>query len=171
MRIVRIRASGESILFSYATVANEMRGPWLGRVIDHAAMAKAEAAGKPWNTFGMIKNGKTVMTPKQHWLLVRLASAWPNGYQIAILKCVLADWTGFMVRAKAAMTYAQDLRTDDTDREVDGLRHQDYPTLRHMLRFPIAAMDLYSDAEQDVYSERATRAMESRLGPRAGWNN
>jgi hypothetical protein len=170
MSIVRVRALGERLLFSYPTIANWMHGPWLARAIDLDAIAMAAANGKAWNTGGTIQDGKAVMTKRQHWFLVRLASAWPNGHQIAILKCVLADWPGFVVRANSAMELAQDRITGDTNLPVKGKKFLDFPTLSLMARFPVAAIEQYQDFLMECVAEEATQAREKRFGPRAGWN-
>jgi hypothetical protein len=168
--LVRIRAPGEPILLSYATIAIRMKEPWLARAIDLDAIAMAAANGKAWNTGGTIKDGKARMTKHQHYFLVRLASAWPNGHQIAILKCVLAHWSDFKVRADAAMALAQDRKTGDTDLPVKGKRFLNFPTLSLMLRFPLAAIELYQDFLMEGVAEQATQAMEKVHGPRSGWN-
>jgi hypothetical protein len=159
--LVRVLAPGEKVTLTPATVANQMRKVWENREIDHAAeakaKAKAEAAGKPWkpwNTAGMIENGKPIMSKWQHRALIRLATLWPAGLQLAIFKCVMGNWKGFAVRAKTAMTAAQDLKTgfplktEETNWKVDGLKFYMFPTLELMLRYPDAAVELYEETLQ-----------------------
>jgi hypothetical protein len=142
-KIVRVLGPGEAVKKTPQRVANEMRRVWLAREIDQHAIAEAAEAGKPWKTHDLIEGGKVKVSSKEHGCLVGLADVWPDGYQVAILKCVLDDWTGFMVGAKMAAAAAQDADTGDPDLPVKGMKFYHHPSLPVIRKYAGAAAELY----------------------------
>ncbi len=143
MKIIRVLSPGEEAKKTPQRVANEMRKVWANRKIDHAAIAAAAEAGKPWKTDDLIEDGKVKVSPREHGCLVGLAEVWPDGHQMAILKCVLEDWTGFIVLAKMTAEAAQDAETGDTDLPVPGAKFFNHPTLPVVRKFAEAAVEFY----------------------------
>lgn len=142
-KIVRVLGPGEEPKKTPQRVANEMRKVWERRKIDHAAIAAAAKAGKPWKTGDLVEDGKVKVSKREHGCLVGLAEVWPVGHQMAILKCVLEDWTGFIVQAKMAAEAAQDAETGDAHLPVKGTKFPKHPTLSVIRKFPYAAVELY----------------------------
>ncbi|MGD0565144.1 MAG: hypothetical protein ABSA66_18910 [Roseiarcus sp.] len=143
VKIVRVLSPGEEARKTPQRVANEMRKAWANRRIDHAAIAAAAEAGTPWKIDDLIEDGKVKVSKTEHGCLVGLAELWPYGHQMAILKWVLEDWTGFIVLAKMAAAAAQDAETDDPDLPVQDTKFFNHPTLPVVRKFWKAAVELY----------------------------
>ena len=142
-KLVRVLAPGETPKLTPATVANMMRPVWEGRLIDFDAIEAAQTDGKPWKTGDMIKGGKARMSPWQHRGLITLAGLWPDGHQVAILKCVVGNWADFIGIAHFDAEVAQDAQTGDLYAPVKGWKHLKYPELDRIIKYSPTALEFY----------------------------
>lgn len=143
VKLARVLAPGETLKLTPATVANMMRPIWEARKIDLDAIEAAQTDGKPWKTGDMIKDGKARMSKWQHRGLITLAGLWPDGHQVAILKCVVDNWAEFIGTAHFDAEVAQDAETGDLYATVKGWKHFKYPELTAIIKYAPTALNFY----------------------------
>jgi hypothetical protein len=85
----------------------------------------------------------TLTTGKEFGCLCGLAELWPEGYQIDILKTVLADWSAFMAGAKVAIWAAGD----------GGEKFFEFASMSVIRAFPQVAVELYVMDRQEQAME------------------
>lgn len=72
------------------------------------------------------------VSPKAYGCLIWLAELWPEGHQVAVFKCCLDDWGGFMAGVKLRQAV-----------EGGQVRYLKYPSITVLRRWPHVAADSY----------------------------